>query len=293
MAKGKQRVLYTSFWEDEYVEEELREPDEKLLYAYLMLNPYHEISGLYQISIKKIAKHTEMETTRVEEILKRLEADEKICYDGREILLLNYLKINWNGSEKNQKRVRDDLKLIHNKAYVKEWFALAAQYDCNPIFTFSDVCKAPGKEEGTKREPEPAKETPIKDKLPLPLAPTKGEKTTSPSKREAKTQTDVEGEVEALVGHFKATMREVVNIDAQVCRSDETITSELLKKYPVDTLKNLIEFCVDLSQEKNLAQTLGAFMKPYFINQYTKAWDQRKGTFVDPPEQPYNTKWWR
>lgn len=68
------RQLHRSFWESDYVQEQLT-PDGKLVYVYLITCPKSNMEGLYKCSLKRIADETTHDKERVRVVLERLEAD--------------------------------------------------------------------------------------------------------------------------------------------------------------------------------------------------------------------------
>ncbi len=87
---AKRRLINTKFWSDGYISE--LSPSEKLLFIYLLTNPYTNISGAYEISLKQMALDTGFERTMVEEILERFKTDDKILYLHGYIVIKNFIK---------------------------------------------------------------------------------------------------------------------------------------------------------------------------------------------------------
>lgn len=87
---AKRRLLNTKFWSDNYVSN--LDPSEKLLFIYLLTNPYTNISGAYEISIKQIALDTGFDKEMVEKILRRFSLDKKIFYLKGYIIVKNFIK---------------------------------------------------------------------------------------------------------------------------------------------------------------------------------------------------------
>lgn len=90
MAKNKQ--ISERFWYDTYVAEELTDPDEKLLYIYLLTNQYASITGIYEISIRTINFDTSIPAPRIKEILAKLSQAGKVHYDMGYVILVNFYK---------------------------------------------------------------------------------------------------------------------------------------------------------------------------------------------------------
>jgi len=83
-------MLNTKFWTDPYILD--LDPSEKLLYVYLITNPYTDICGIYEIATKIIAVETGFEKDTIERILKRFERDGKIMYKNGWVALRNFAK---------------------------------------------------------------------------------------------------------------------------------------------------------------------------------------------------------
>lgn len=94
---AKRRIINTKFWSDNYVAN--LDPSEKLLFLYFLTNPYTNITGAYEISIKQIALDTGFDKEMVEKILKRFESDDKVHYLHGYIVVKNFIK----HQEKNPK----------------------------------------------------------------------------------------------------------------------------------------------------------------------------------------------
>lgn len=97
----KLRSVDTAFWSDPYVE--TLDPSEKLLFLYLLTNPLTTLSGIYEISVRRIGNETGLDRDVVQNLLKRLEDAGKVFYFENYIILPNYqTHQNYNaGMEKN------------------------------------------------------------------------------------------------------------------------------------------------------------------------------------------------
>ena len=51
------RNISLSFWTDQKVEDDFT-PEDKYMYLYLLTNPYTNIIGCYEISVKQISRQT-------------------------------------------------------------------------------------------------------------------------------------------------------------------------------------------------------------------------------------------
>lgn len=87
---AKKRYINTVFWDDAYVTN--LDPSEKLLFIYIITNPCTNISGIYQISLKRISLDTGIEKEMVCKIFERFQKDQKILYKDGWIAIKNFIK---------------------------------------------------------------------------------------------------------------------------------------------------------------------------------------------------------
>lgn len=85
----KLRSINTNVWDDVWFVE--LEPEEKLIWLYLLTNPLTNLIGIYEISKKKIQFDTGIESfERVSKALERFEKDGKAFYFSNHIILVNF-----------------------------------------------------------------------------------------------------------------------------------------------------------------------------------------------------------
>jgi len=106
------RVVNTMFWKDSYVVD--LQPDEKVLFLYLLTNPLTNIAGIYELSIREIVFDTSIEKKRVEAILSKFVIDKKITYINGWVALHN-----WTKHQSNNPNVRTGIKRIIDE--LPEW----------------------------------------------------------------------------------------------------------------------------------------------------------------------------
>lgn len=87
---AKQRYIKDSFWTDPYIEK--LSPDYKLIFLYLLTNPLANISGVYEIRLKRMAFETGYDIEVVENILKKFVKDNKIIQFESWIVIINHIK---------------------------------------------------------------------------------------------------------------------------------------------------------------------------------------------------------
>lgn len=87
---AKQRYINTFFWDDPYIEE--LGPTGKLLFIYLITTPLTNIAGSFEITIKKMSDHTGIGRDEITDLLKQFEADGKVIYRDRWMLVVNTIE---------------------------------------------------------------------------------------------------------------------------------------------------------------------------------------------------------
>lgn len=86
----KLRSVNTRFWEDSFIEG--LNPNEKLIFLYLLTNPMTNLIGIYEITIKRISYDTALKSDTVLKALKGFERLNKVLYFENHIVLPNFLK---------------------------------------------------------------------------------------------------------------------------------------------------------------------------------------------------------
>lgn len=84
------RTIKMSFWNDPYVEE--LSASGKLLYMYLFTCPYANNLGILEVSVKRIAYETGIDTAEVQELFSTMEKDGKIVTDGTLTWIVKFVK---------------------------------------------------------------------------------------------------------------------------------------------------------------------------------------------------------
>ena len=87
---AKQRYVNTKFWDDRYIFN--LKPIEKLLFLYFLTNPLTNISGIYEIQIKRIIFDTGMRQNIIFKILECFKRDKRIYYFDGWIVIKNFIK---------------------------------------------------------------------------------------------------------------------------------------------------------------------------------------------------------
>ncbi len=87
---SKFRSVNTKFWDDSYISE--LDPSEKLLYLYFITNPLTDLSGIYEIPLKRISYDTGFNSDMVKKILERFTKDGKVFYFDGWLVLKNFIR---------------------------------------------------------------------------------------------------------------------------------------------------------------------------------------------------------
>jgi len=85
-----QRLIKSSFWSDPYIEN--LNPIEKMLYLYFLTNDKTNLIGIYELSIRRMAFQTGIESKKLVTILRKFEEHKKIAYKNSYVFILNFLK---------------------------------------------------------------------------------------------------------------------------------------------------------------------------------------------------------
>ena len=115
------RTLYTKFWEDDKVLDEMS-MEEKLLYIYLLTNPRVKQCGCYAISFHQIFLQTNISKENAKKIIERFEKElnlVKYSKNTKEILLLNFYKYNWTPSHLIKACIKKELNEVKEPVFIE------------------------------------------------------------------------------------------------------------------------------------------------------------------------------
>lgn len=115
------RTLYTKFWEDDKVLDEMS-MEEKLLYIYLLTNPRVKQCGCYAISFHQIFLQTNISKENAKKIIERFEKELnliKYSKNTKEILLLNFYKYNWTPSHLIKACIEKELNEVKEPVFIE------------------------------------------------------------------------------------------------------------------------------------------------------------------------------
>ena len=108
------RNISMNFWTDTKVSDDFS-PEDKYFMLYCLTNPYTNLCGCYEISIKQIARDTGYNQETVEKLLDRFTNKYKVIqydFNNKELLINNWNKYNWTKSEKLDKPLLEEIKNI-------------------------------------------------------------------------------------------------------------------------------------------------------------------------------------
>jgi DnaD/phage-associated family protein len=115
------RLVYTEFWNDPKVMEEMT-PEDKYFYLYLLTNPYTNMIGIYRIVKKQMAFDLGYSIESINSLMTRfIENHKLILYNEvtREICIKNYGKYNLNKSGKPMMDcLKKDLSKVKDISFV-------------------------------------------------------------------------------------------------------------------------------------------------------------------------------
>ena len=85
---GKNRYINTKFWSDNWIVE--LDPLERYLFLYLLTNEHTNLCGIYELSLKVLARETGLEMELIEKLFKRFTG--KVYYFDGWVYLKNFTK---------------------------------------------------------------------------------------------------------------------------------------------------------------------------------------------------------
>lgn len=113
------RAIQMSFWTDSKIVENFS-PAERYFYLYLFTNPHTNLAGCYEISINIMAMEMGYGKDTISGLIDNLENTHNVIRYSRntkEVLILNWHKYNWTGSEKFRKPLKVEIDGVKNDAF--------------------------------------------------------------------------------------------------------------------------------------------------------------------------------
>ncbi len=87
---AKQRIVNTRFWDDSYVA--LLNPNEKLLFLYLLTSPLTTIAGVYELPVKRAAFDIGLPADEIELGFAKFERDGKLLRQDDWVAIINFVR---------------------------------------------------------------------------------------------------------------------------------------------------------------------------------------------------------
>lgn len=116
------RSIHTTFWTDTKVSDDFS-PEDKYFMLYCLTNPYTNIIGCYEISIKQMANDMGYSRDSIESLLKRFKEHHKIIdydFDTKELFIKNWYKYNWTNSPKLDQPLINAIRAVKNDNFRNE-----------------------------------------------------------------------------------------------------------------------------------------------------------------------------
>lgn len=84
------RSVNTRFWDDPYIHK--LNPNQKLLYVYLITSPFNNLAGVYEISQETIEFHTGLSSSVLNAAFEKFSRDGKVAYVKEFVIMKNFMK---------------------------------------------------------------------------------------------------------------------------------------------------------------------------------------------------------
>lgn len=107
---AKQRIINTKFWSDGYILD--LDPIERYIFLYLLTNEHTNISGVYEIPVRRMAQETGIDAEMLEKILARFQNDAKVYYRTGWVMIKNFAKHQSTTSKTVQDAIAINLKQV-------------------------------------------------------------------------------------------------------------------------------------------------------------------------------------
>ncbi|MFP3916240.1 DnaD domain protein [Lysinibacillus telephonicus] len=158
MAKAKFRMVYTNFWNDPYVSEEMT-PEDKYFFLYLLTNEHTTQIGIYGITKKQIAFELGYSIESVNALMQRFIDHHKLIkynLETREIAIKNWGKYNFNkGGKPVLDCVRSEIKNVKDTSLISYVAASIQNYLIKEIYdSYNDTPTIRGQEKEQQEEEE-------------------------------------------------------------------------------------------------------------------------------------------
>ncbi len=106
---SKLRYVRTKFWTDPFVAK--LNGNGKLLFLYFLTNPFTNVAGIYEITLRQIVFDTGMKEAEVNKQIKIFQEHNKLFYINEYVIVKNFQK-NQNLSPKIKKAILDIMNIL-------------------------------------------------------------------------------------------------------------------------------------------------------------------------------------
>lgn len=115
------RNISMNFWTDSKVVDDFS-PEDKYFMLYCLTNPYTNLCGCYEISVKQMIRDTGYNEETIYKLLDRLSQYGVVKYNktNKEMFINNWFKYNWTKSEKLDKPLLEEIKKIKTQEFKKK-----------------------------------------------------------------------------------------------------------------------------------------------------------------------------
>lgn len=160
---SKYRQVQVGFWQDGFVLD--LTPEEKYFYIYLMTNSKASQIGIYELPKRIIETETGYNRETVEKLLQRFADYEKIAYNEptKEIMLINWVRHNWNNSPKVVSRVEEELRSVKHTPFALNYLSIANSIKADTVsiqypYSMDSLCKQEIRDKEKEKDKEKDKE---------------------------------------------------------------------------------------------------------------------------------------
>jgi hypothetical protein len=101
--------------------------------------------------------------------------------------------------------------------------------------------------------------------------------------------------IKVLVDHYSETYKRVKGIEPEFSKADFGVVARVLieRKNDMERLTNIIEFGIDLMEQKKLIITLKGVLGAWSMTAYWQKWAERKWQYSEGAIAPTDKQWWR
>ena len=122
----KTRIIYTKFWEDNYITD--LSIEERILFIYLLTNRFVGLSNIYELQDRRISFDTGIPDKELQRIKSKFQKDKKFCFIDGYIGIVNSDKYNQYTGEKNELAKIREFKLMNQDTLTKFKDTLSIPY---------------------------------------------------------------------------------------------------------------------------------------------------------------------